>query len=105
MNVKLNGTDLLSQDQYVSQNDYLTLLDARKHAQEAANKYQRIVDCQIDDLRILQQTDWKDVNAMSRVDYSISQLERARSDYDRLMNKYFEAGGMESIYVRSRHSM
>ncbi len=97
MNVKSDCRDL--------PNDSQALSDARKKAQEAANYYQRIVDCQIDDLRILQQSGWKDVNAMSKVDDSIPQLEGARSEYERLMNKYLEAGGMEPIYVRSRHSL
>ena len=89
-------------DCYDSSNGFQTLSNTRKQVQEAANHYQRIVNCQIDDLRILQQSNWKDVNAMKRLDLSVSLLERARSEYERLMNEYLEAGGMEPIYVCSR---
>lgn len=79
------------------------IIDARRKAQEAANNGQRIVDWQIDDMRILQRSGWKDVEAMKRISESIPHLESARVAYEALMSEYYEAGGLEPILVYSRH--
>jgi len=90
---------LPTEDEYRSQNSKHILDNARKKAQEAADKYQRLVCYQNDILSNLQRSEWKDTDAMSRIDALVSPIEKARSVFCQRSKEYYDAGGWEPILV------
>ena len=84
------------------QEKYPLIDSARQQAQQAANHYQYLVDLHIDELRILQRSDWKDERARARLDDLVSKMAQARVESDRLADKYLEVGGLQPIFVQSR---
>ena len=73
------------------------------NAKRAADKFQLIIDDQIDWLRKLKMSNYSDKKIMNIIDASLPRLDEARNDAQRLENEYHMAGGMKPVFVRSRH--